>query len=472
MTWTGIPAVPPSPPGLQGFLQAIKNNLKQAQDNIDTLNASSGSTSTTTLASTVGFPSIVDYGGVNDGTTDNDAAFAAAEASSFDEIYIPTGIFYCATRTQSQFNKGYYGPGLILLADGTAMPGNFTYMATAPTVWPTQGTTGFFRGSSLAARGEWHVVGTGVRTATSPVRYFEHAFQMRSAWLDIYSGSSGFEGESSINRTHTTQDYIRVRNFGGGGDVYGSVVRLEQRYTPPGSQTHFFSTATAGQYGGDVNFISGSSGTYATGWESMYIDQGNDVAVIAQVDSFERDNDTGARACVWLGTLFKSEGSKPADAAHVVSGKWRVGLDTVKANLTTFASTGDNLNIAINTALGHRWVMNSTASTAGRGGSSTWGTFFGNTAGDMFIESGNDGTSDFIALRFNRASGSDGRIRLRPNGMQVNVAATFASSIGVGTDISLGSTGTLAFGSGSGNYLHFNGSNFVLVKGGVTVATW
>jgi hypothetical protein len=76
-----------------------------------------------------------------------------------------------------------------------------------------------------------------------------------------------------------------------------------------------------------------ATGTYATGWESQYNDQGGDVSVIAQVDSFVRENDRAdAGGRTWIGTLMKVEG-RPADAAHVVAGRWRRGLDTTNAVL-------------------------------------------------------------------------------------------------------------------------------------------
>lgn len=273
-------------------------------------------------------------------------------------------------------------------------------------------------------------------------------------------------------RTWNGHTYVKVTH-NGGGDGYGHIVRMNIGYNPPASEDHVFFTATGGQYGGDVNFLAGSSGCYATGWESQYNDNGNDVAVICQVDSFNRTNDTGARGATWLGTLFQSGGTKPADAAHVVAGPWRVGLDTVRADLSTFVTTSDGLNAAINTKLGHRWIMNSTNPYTGRGGHEVLGiALWGSTPGDMYIESGNDGTSDFIALRFNRSAPNNTRLRIRPTQVQINTSLTVATFIGAGTDMSLGSTGVLAWGAGSGNYLQFDGTNFVLKKGGVTVATW
>ena len=77
-----------------------------------------------------------------------------------------------------------------------------------------------------------------------------------------------------------------------------------------------------------------------TFWESIYSDQGNDVAVIAQVDSFIRDDDTGARGVVWMGTYFQSTGATPADCAHAVAGKWRIGLETTRAALPDYRRLG------------------------------------------------------------------------------------------------------------------------------------
>jgi len=273
-------------------------------------------------------------------------------------------------------------------------------------------------------------------------------------------------------RTNNPFRYLKATNYAA-GDFGSDLSRVIQQYTALAGQTHFFDTSTVYQYGGDINFQGTSSGTYATGWESQYNDNGNDAAVIAQVDTFTRTNDTGARSVIWFGTYFNSAGSKPSDAAHVITGKWRVGIDTVRADLTTWISASDGYNAAISTALGHRWIMNSTANAAGRGGSGgLYPTLWGNTPGDMFIESGNDGTSDFIALRFNRAGPNNGRIRLRPDSFNVNVQANFAAAVASGTGVY--ATTVLGVGAvGSGEYIKPNtGTNkWEFYVGGVLVGT-
>lgn len=457
-------------PGVYELLQAMRRMVVDVAATLDALGAS-GSAAASGVDDVV---SILDYGGVGDGTTNNDAAFAAAEASTEKAIYIPGGVFI-TNRAHATFTKGYWGPGVVMTSEGRALPGTNTYLAAAPTAAPGTGVSGFFAGDHGLNRGEWKVVGVGARTQGASTIYFDRRFQGRSCWMYTYDGSSGFQTQSAVPRTNTPYDYIHVRNFGAHGDVYGSVVRMEQKFAPSAAQTHFFATTTVGQYGGDVNFDSIASGAYATGWESMYLDNGADVAVIAQVDSFDRTNDTGAKSVVWLGTMMKSEGSKPADCAHAVAGPWRIGLDTVRATFSGLGA-GALADVAINTAKGQRWVMNSSTSNSGRGGdpTGTFPPFFGNVAGDMFIESGNDGT-DYINIRYNRTAPNDARLRLRPSSLQCNKQINTAEAFNAGTDLSLGGqTGGIAiivFGAGSGNQIDWDGTNFNFRKGGSIVHT-
>lgn len=459
----------------------------------------------------------VDAGGVN--TTDNDAAFAVAEASTEPRIYLEPGI-YATTRTRAQLNKGYEGPGHIKSTTETArLPGDFSQISAAPTLSAVQGLAGWFDHDARFAKGEYKRIGAGTR-ANHLARYYESAYLPHHAWMDVDDGGSGatchltvtastgsatvtvdgvdpayingktvvfaslmdaspLDTRTVVSSTSTTltlsappsanhpvgtiiyvskrtwngHTYVRI-NGNAEGDVYGHIVRTNQSYNKKPGQKHFFETSTIGQYGGDVNFLTGSGGTYATNIEFANYDQGNDVASIGYVSSHVRDNDTGDLAVVWIGTLFKSEGLKPADVAHAILGKWRVGIDTVKADFSTFNTTGDGAYVALNTAMGHRWVMNSTTSLAARGGSSIWGTFYGNVLGDMFIESGNDGVSDFIAMRFNRASPNDARFRIRPTGFQFNKSISCAGSFVAASDIVAGPASMIGMG-GSGSGIFF-----------------
>jgi hypothetical protein len=476
---------------------------------------------------------------LNDGATNNDAAFALAEASSFDEIYIPSGIFYCATRTQPQFTKGYYGPGLILLADGTAMPGNFSYVNSLRTQWPVQGTTGFFRGDTRSTEGRWFMIGPTARQRMVS-RYYDTPYIPNHNWMHVYDGGSGVDGRLTSSpgagatsftangasstwigkqlafktnffagptdtvtvsnvvgttvtctpttashssgeivtlgyRTGSPNTYVHYRNFAP-GDAVAHVMRVDQNYGANAGQTHVFEASTAGLYGGDINMLPGSSGSMGTGIEIHHIDQGNDVGMIGARFAFVRDNDTGARSAAWVGYLTTSEGSKPADSGYCLQGKWRTGLDFVRCDFSTFYTASDGYNAAVQMALGHRMIFNSTATTVDRGGDATGvqSTLWGNHAGDIFLETGNDGaptTSDFIAIRFNRASPNDGRLRVRPTVVQVNKQFDCAANINAGGSMSVGSGQQFVFGPGSGNFIQVSGGQFQFYIGGALAGT-
>lgn len=116
---------------------------------------------------------------------------------------------------------------------------------------------------------------------------------------------------------------------------------------------------------------------------------------------------------------------------------------------------------AMMTALGHvAIVFNSSSSATGRSGDPTqvFGPQYGNVTGDMVLRSGNDGATDFIALQFLRATGSDARLRLRPNGMQLNTTFTVGGSVLTTGDVVAGSGGKLGLGGvGSGIYFFVSG---------------
>lgn len=57
------------------------------------------------------------FGGIGDGATSNNTAFAAAEGSSYEYIWLPEGNFY-TTNPLSYFNKHYIGPGKIFYGSG------------------------------------------------------------------------------------------------------------------------------------------------------------------------------------------------------------------------------------------------------------------------------------------------------------------------------------------------------------------
>lgn len=322
-------------------------------------------------------------------------------------------------------------------------------------------------------------------------------------------------------RTWNGVGYIRVTaNPNAAGDVYGQIWRGLQGYQGKAGQIHCFNRGTVGLAGGDINWLTNSSGTYATGWENLANDQGNNVAYAAFVDSFERSKDDIAFGMFWGGHVMQSAGSRPADVAVEVRGNWRFGLDTALATmidstavavngvgptpniqLTTVRGVvpGETLSLcdaagvaqetltvlsvnygtnvvtftanyagnypagrrviltrggaAVQTALGQvAIVFNSSSSSAGRSGDPTgaFGVQYGNVTGDLVMRSGNDGLTDFWTVQFLRAAGNDARLRLRPNGMQLNSGFTLTGSVASASDVVCGPASRIGFGVGSG----------------------
>ena len=261
------------------------------------------------------------------------------------------------------------------------------------------------------------------------------------------------------NRTMNLHKYDYVRNYGG-GDVYVHLARIQQNYQPLPSQIHWAETSTVGQYGGDVIF--NTSGTYGTGWESYYADQGNDVAMIGQVNNYVRDNDTAAWGGHWIGILEASGGSKPADAGVVIAGPWRVGIDTTRGDFSS------NSQAAIQMAMGQRLYFNSWVNPSGRGSvaGSPYGILYGNTPGDAYMTYGQDGTSAYL----DTFVGGTYRTRLRSNGtFNFNGSMNIASDITGQQDIiayrDLAAIGKIRIsGFSSPVYFWFDGVNLRATK--------
>jgi hypothetical protein len=102
-----------------------------------------------------------------------------------------------------------------------------------------------------------------------------------------------------------------------------------------------------------------------------------------------------------------------------------------------------------------------------------FGPFYGNFQGDIETGTEADGTSDYWYTRFNGTghAASVARIRLRPDAFQVNVAASFASSVSAAKElITLGSLAagnhpTVYFGGGT-VFIEWDGTNLRATKNG------
>jgi hypothetical protein len=265
-------------------------------------------------------------------------------------------------------------------------------------------------------------------------------------------------------RTMDPISYMELNHFGG-GDAYAIVAVVGNGYQRTAGQDHWVMTSTVGLFGGSASF-SGDV-LYATGIEMQYVDNGHNVTVIADVQSFPRTNDTQAHGVYWGRDWSQSTGISvitglacPIDCFYTMGGWARVAFDTSRLNL--IGQTADPaVQPAFQTALGHRWYMNSTVTAGGRGTdpNGIFAAMYGNTPGDIYIGSGNDGTSDFIDVKIDRVGGS--RMRVRPDSINFNNAVNFGSQIHVAGNLILP----------SGGYFHnigaavywFNGTTDTLV---------
>jgi len=181
--------------------------------------------------------------------------------------------------------------------------------------------------------------------------------------------------------------YYNQVNHAGGGDAYANLARITVDYVPLASQTHFYETATGGLYGGDMTMS--QSGVYGTGIEIQILDYGYDVAAIGEVYTYNRTNNTGARAVGWIGTLHKSEGSQPINVFHTILGKGDVGYDASQGNFGTNQA-------AFQMASDHRFYFNATVDNAltAKMGSSTYSALYGNAVGTSYMHHKENGGLD------------------------------------------------------------------------------
>jgi hypothetical protein len=183
---------------------------------------------------------------------------------------------------------------------------------------------------------------------------------------------------------------------------------------------------------------------------------------------------------VWIGETVSL-----CDAGGVVQETKTVSSINYATNDVTFTTTyagtypaGRRVVIthggaAVQASLGQTVIsFNASSSNNERSGDTTgvFGPQYGNVPGDMALRSGNDGTSDFWAIQFNRASPNNSRLRGRPDSIQANVSFTSAGSILAGVDVVAGASGKLGVGgSGSGLYIYaIAGSMYATANSGAT----
>lgn len=308
-------------------------------------------------------------------------------------------------------------------------------------------------------------------TAVHPTGQIDLQYEIISQIGDYTHNTIAAVGLSSRTHTSIYQTEMDVLGERTGGDFIAHNTRISCGATHNPGRNHAFDRTTIGFMAGDAYAY--TDGCYIAGTEHMYFDtatpagipQSGDIFVIDQVKSFIREVDTGNYGSVWLGTIYKSEGCKYANSTHVISGKWKRGLDT---SLADFGVDG----AAIALKSGHKiyWGCSSTPDIDGF-------TFWADRVGQIAMKGDNDG-SDYWEV----SVGGVPSLRARSSGIGVSGTITASGdilttgnlrTIGAGSQIAVPTGGSVRLsGVSGGTYLTFDGNNIYIVKNGSVVASW
>ena len=204
-------------------------------------------------------PSFVSaFGGVGDATTNNNTAFANAEASSFERIFLAPGR-YLTTTDPGTFTKHYVGPGKIYYPSGGQARKAFQNAAWYQTKVPPTADPLSEYGFALDAKfGDptYHVIKPGTRrnfdrylqTAGNPNGYSTYFWAPSTPQFSYFFSQSGWSGLSGLLAATAAVGATTAQISGGTagwavGDVVGFVPSGAQDGIPTDTVTV---TATSG----------------------------------------------------------------------------------------------------------------------------------------------------------------------------------------------------------------------------------
>lgn len=457
--------------------------------------------------------SITDFAGAaGDDTTDNAAAFSAAQASSAPRVYLPEGVYY-TTSAASTLSKHYYGPGKIRTSGGDRLPGRFTYLTARPATGTGLDLNRYFSADLSKVEAEYFLLGNAANNVRKGINepYYESAttphfqvFTNRSGWSGITALLAGSVAAGATSATLNSVAGLAVNDVVIFLDAATETASAATTITAISGSTITFTPATTVAYavndrvthgkrtmnplyyqqvnhsgGGDAyahmmrvnvsyaalagqthvfftatgglmggDLSAESAGVFLTGTEINHNDNGFDVACIGDIRNFQRTNAAGARGAFWIGHQLKSEGSQPMDAGYNLVGKYQAGVDLVKGDFGAGQA-------AISMAAGHRIVFDSSATDmAGY-------SLVGNVIGDSYVA--------FNAANNRMEAHVNGAIAFTWTAALLATAGEIES--GTHMSIPLGQRLNLEGRLGD-TYLTFDGTSILLFKNGVQVASW
>jgi len=264
-------------------------------------NDTTGKTTINSTASGSGVPSLEDYGGVGDGSTDNVAAFAAAQASTDKRIYLKDTYKTSGSASSIQYDR-FYGPGKILFGT-TYRPASYHNITTKPTSGTGTDLAFYYSGDTSKVNVEHWRFGS----SSSPLRvglsenYYDTVttpdFKVMQSFQG-YSGATAFT-TASITTGATT---VSLNLTAGGGDDLASGREFVFANGQNNDGGTIYHTATSlGVSGSTLTFTPAvPSATTIPSGACVYIGKRTHHAI----SHYEVTHSGGGDAYCWLGRIF------------------------------------------------------------------------------------------------------------------------------------------------------------------------
>ena len=277
---------------------------------------------------------------VGDGTTTNNVAIAAAEASTVKQIGVPEGTYRTTgVATGAALTKNYYGPGQIETNDGNALPPNWRVVSALP----TEGNHDYIltAGNGDAQKiqdflGTWV---TGSSTLTQPATGYKIVYEAAGRLNHfLLTASAGWNESTTGNggRTGYFHTITRGTQAGNGdaGGYYTSIFVSGARTAGvggPGTPTDALSMPGGVVHGGQV--IAGANDVYLNNFEQNAVSGVYRASAGIFVANAVRDNADTTNNQFWFGFTAQGQGTVAGDVAFRVGALWKFGVDVTSATL-------------------------------------------------------------------------------------------------------------------------------------------
>lgn len=303
--------------------------------------AGTGAVATTVQAKLRETVSVKDFGAVGDGVTDDTAAVVAAEASTFDRIYVPEGQYLTTYLNANDLSKVYYGNGQLIIGGYATARVYSNKDEELPAIPYPQFEA---LDNQNIPETSFHTVTANVNPSPLPTSYTNYTqYAQKVSYMQYEGGFNTDAGDHTLGRSGAfhTKEFVY---HAGQGDLtnqsyFGSVS------TARAGATHFLANPALIVQGGNIGATGSATGAYLNHSEYVYSDNGLAVACIDRVRNYIRTNNGSALSQIWIHDRPQSNGTQPIDCVYSVAGSMKVGLDFTPASLTA-----DKAAIALKTA--------------------------------------------------------------------------------------------------------------------------